>query len=150
MRKNWEKTWKTYWQKKRRRQIGGFLIRYNFVFTDRDTLNQIGKIAPEIMKQAAGQIEKIAQDRINQVIRSSGAEIERVLPKKFTRSYGRRSQDTIQTARKFQQTAISKDKGKNTLLKTKYVYFLFNKKINSLSLLFYRCSFCFLLKSSRN
>ena len=102
------------------------------------------------MKQAAGQIEKIAQDRINQVIRSSGAEIERVLPKKFTRSYGRRSQDTIQTARKFQQTAISKDKGKNTLLKTKYVYFIFNKKINSLSLLFYRCSFCFLLKSSRN
>ena len=102
------------------------------------------------MKQAAGQIEKIAQDRINQVIRSSGAEIERVLPKKFTRSYGRSSQDTIQTARKFQQTAISKDKGKNTLLKTKYVYFLFNKKINSLSLLFCRCSFCFLLKSSRN
>ena len=102
------------------------------------------------MKQAAGQIEKIAQDRINQVIRSSGGEIERVLPKKFTRSYGRRSQDTIQTAREFQQTAISKDKGKNTLLKTKYVYFLFNKKINSLSLLFYRCSICFLLKSSRN
>ena len=53
------------------------------MFTDRDTLNQIGKIAPEIMKQAAGQIEKIAQDRINQVIRSSGAGIERVLPKKI-------------------------------------------------------------------
>lgn len=69
MRKNWEKTWKTYWQKKRRRQIGGFLIRYNFVFTDRDTLNQIVKIAPEIMKQAAGQIEKLLKIEL---IRLSG------------------------------------------------------------------------------
>lgn len=102
------------------------------------------------MKQAAGQIEKLLKIEL---IRLSGL-VEQGLKeyylKKFTRSYGRRSQDTIQTAREFQQTAISKDKGKNTLLKTKYVYFIFNKKINSLSLLFYRCSFCFLLKSSRN
>ena len=69
--------------RKKRRQTGVFLSRYDFVYTDRDTVNQVGKIAPEVMKQAAGQIEKIAQDRINQVIRSSGAGIERVLPKKI-------------------------------------------------------------------
>ena len=41
----------------------------------------MGKIASGIIKQATGQIDKIAQDRINQIIRSGGAEIERVLPK---------------------------------------------------------------------
>ena len=48
---------------------------------DRVTVNQFGKIAPEIIKQVAGQTDKIAQDLITQVIRSGGAEVERVLPK---------------------------------------------------------------------
>lgn len=67
--------------KKRRSQIGGFLNRYDFAYVGRETVNQVGKIAPGIIKQATGQIDKIAQDRINQIIRSGGAEIERVLPK---------------------------------------------------------------------
>ena len=78
--KNWDKTWKTYWQKKRS-QTGGFLNRYNFAYAGRDTVNQVRKIAPEIIKQATGQIDRIAQDGINQVIKSGGAEVVRILPK---------------------------------------------------------------------
>ena len=44
-------------------------------------MNQVGKITPGIIKQATGEIDKIAQKRINKVIRSRGAEIEWVLPK---------------------------------------------------------------------
>ena len=41
---------------------------------------------PAIIKQATGQIDKNAQDRINQVIRSGGAEVERLLPKIIRRA----------------------------------------------------------------
>ena len=51
--------------KKRRRQRGSFLNRYDFAYTGRDTVSQVGKIAPGIIKQTIGQIDKIAQDRIN-------------------------------------------------------------------------------------
>ena len=55
--------------------------RYDFAYAGGDTVNQVGKIAPEIITQATEETDKIAQNRINQVIRSGGAEIERVLPK---------------------------------------------------------------------
>ena len=74
--KHGKRTWK-----KRSHQIGGFLNRYDFAYVGRDTVNQVGKIAPNIIKQATGEIDKIAQSRINQVIKSGGAEVERVLPK---------------------------------------------------------------------
>ena len=61
--------------------MGGFLNRYDFADAGRDVVNQAGKVAPRIIKQATSQIDKIAQDRINQVIRSGETEIERVLPK---------------------------------------------------------------------
>ena len=67
--------------RKRKRQKGGFLIRYDFAYAGRDTVNQVGKIAPKIIQQATGEIDKIAQNRINQIIRSGGSEVERVLPK---------------------------------------------------------------------
>ena len=44
-------------------------------------VNQVGKVAPKLLTQATGEISKIAQLRIDQVIRSSGAEIEPVAPK---------------------------------------------------------------------
>ena len=47
----------------------------------RDTVNQLSKIAPDIINQATGEINKIAQQRIDQAVRSGGAEIERVVPK---------------------------------------------------------------------
>ena len=77
---NWYKTWKMYWQKIRS-QTGGFLNWYDFAYAGRDTVNQVTKIAPEIIKQATGQIDRIAQDGINQVIKSGGAEVVRILPK---------------------------------------------------------------------
>ena len=64
-----------------RRQTGGFLSRYDFAYAGRDVVNQAGKVAPKIISQATGEINKIAQDRIDQAIRSGGAEIERVVPK---------------------------------------------------------------------
>ena len=70
--------------KKRRRsqhQTGGFLNRYDFAYAGRDTVNQVGKIAPGIINKATSDINKIAQQRIDQAIRTGGAEIERVAPK---------------------------------------------------------------------
>ena len=67
--------------KKRSHQRGGFLNRYDFAYVRRDVANQAGKIASEIIKQATGEIDKKAQNRINQVIKLGGTEVERVLPK---------------------------------------------------------------------
>ena len=68
-------------RKTSRRQTGGFLNRYDFAYAGRDVVNQAGKVAPKLINQATGEINKIAQQRIDQVIRSGGAEIERVAPK---------------------------------------------------------------------
>ena len=66
---------------KKNLQWGGFFGRYHFAYAGRDTVNQVGKIAPGLIKQATSEINKIARNRINQVIKSEGAEVERVLPK---------------------------------------------------------------------
>ena len=68
-------------RKTSRRQTGGFLNRYDFAYAGRDVVNQEGKVTPKLINQATGEINKIAQQRIDQVIRSGGAEIERVAPK---------------------------------------------------------------------
>ena len=68
-------------RKRRRRQTGGFFSRYDVAYAGRDTVNQVGKIAPGIINKATADIDKIAKQRINQVIRDGGAEIERVAPK---------------------------------------------------------------------
>ena len=64
-----------------RPQTGGFLNRYDFAYAGRDVINQVGKVAPKIISQATGEINEIAQQRIDQIIRSGGAEIKRVAPK---------------------------------------------------------------------
>ena len=63
------------------RQTGGFLNRYDFAYAGRDTVNQVGKVVPKIITQTSGEINKIAEQRINQIIRSDSSEIERVAPK---------------------------------------------------------------------
>ena len=68
-------------RKTSRHQTGGFLNRYDFAYAGRDVVNQEGKVTPKLINQATGEINKIAQQRIDQVIRSGGAEIERVAPK---------------------------------------------------------------------
>ena len=52
-----------------------------FAYAGRDTVNQVGKIASRIITQATSDISKIAKERIDQIVRSGGAEIERVAPK---------------------------------------------------------------------
>ena len=78
---NWSKNWKDYFQKKKSRQTGGFLNRYDFAYAGRDTVNQVGKITPKIITNANSDINKIAKDRIDQIVRTRGAEIERIAPK---------------------------------------------------------------------
>ena len=63
------------------RQTGGFLNSYDFAYAGRDTVNQVGKIAPGIINKATSDINKIAQQRIDQAIKTGGAEIKRVAPK---------------------------------------------------------------------
>ena len=65
----------------RKRQRDGFLNRYDFAYADRDTVNQAAKVAPGVIKATADDINKIAEQRINQIISKGGAEVERVLPK---------------------------------------------------------------------
>ena len=66
---------------KRKRQLGGFLKRYNFAYAGRDTVNQAAKVAPGVIKVATNNINEIAKDRINQIISQGSKEVERVLPK---------------------------------------------------------------------
>ena len=62
-------------------QTGGFLNRYDFAYAGRDTVNQVVKIASKVITQATSVINKIAKERIDQIVGSDGAEIERVAPK---------------------------------------------------------------------
>ena len=68
-------------KRRRKRQTGGFLSRYDFAYAGRDTVNQVGKIAPGIINKATADINKLAKQRIDQVIRQAGVEVERVAPK---------------------------------------------------------------------
>ena len=74
-------TGRAFGRNQRRRQTGGFLNRYDFAYAGRGTLNQLGKIAPSIIKNASGQIDEIARNRIEQIIKQGGAEVERVAQK---------------------------------------------------------------------
>ena len=65
----------------RKKQIDGFLNRYDFAYAGRNTVNQVGKIAPGIINKATSDINKIAQQRINQAIKTDGTEVERIAPK---------------------------------------------------------------------
>ena len=53
------------------------------MYAGRDVINQAGKVAPKIINQATGEINKIPQQRIDQTIRSGGVEIKHVAPKIF-------------------------------------------------------------------
>ena len=67
--------------KKTSRQRGGFLSRYDFAYAGRDVVNQEEKLLPALSNKLLEKQKKNAQSRINQVIQSGGAEIERILPK---------------------------------------------------------------------
>ena len=83
--KDWAKQWKNTSKRKETscRQIGGFLNRYDFAYAGTDVVNQVDKVARKLLTQATGEINKIAQQRIDQVVHSGGAENERIAPKIF-------------------------------------------------------------------
>ena len=66
--------------RKQKRQTRGFLNRYDFAYAGRDTVNQVAKVAPGVIRAAANDINNIAQERINQIISQGGKEVERLLP----------------------------------------------------------------------
>ena len=70
--KEWSKRQKSYFEKKKktsRRQTGGFLNRYNFAYVGTDVVNQARKVAPKFISQATAEINKIAQQRTDQIVR---------------------------------------------------------------------------------
>ena len=66
-------------------QRGGCSNRYDFAYAGKHTVNQMGKITPDIIKKGSNEINNIAQRRINQIISQGGKEVERVLPKMSTK-----------------------------------------------------------------
>ena len=68
----------------RRKQRGGFLNKYDFVYAGRDTVNQAMKgldaLAPKVIGQASKEIDKITEGRIRQVISDGGQQIQKIAP----------------------------------------------------------------------
>ena len=64
-----------------KKQTGGFLNIYDFAYTDRDVVNQAGKVAPGVIKGATNETNNVEKQRIDQIILQSGKEVEHVLPK---------------------------------------------------------------------
>ena len=58
-----------------------FLNRYDFAYAGKDTINQLEKVAPGVIKEASSQINNIAQQRIQQAFSQGGKEIDRIFPK---------------------------------------------------------------------
>ena len=72
--------------RKRKRQTGGLLNRYNFAYAGRETVNQAAKVIPGIIKGTTNDINNIAKQRIDQIISQGGKKIERILPKALRRA----------------------------------------------------------------
>ena len=68
-------------RKKQKKQHGGFLSRYDLAYVGKDTVNEAAKVAPGVIKQATNDIDQMVKNRLNQAIKTGGAEIEHVLPK---------------------------------------------------------------------
>ena len=66
---------------RKRTQTTGFLNRHDFIYAGRDTVNQVGKIAPRIIKNTTKEIKDLVQQSVSQIISQGGKEVERVLPK---------------------------------------------------------------------
>ena len=59
-------------RRRQRKQTGGWLNRYDLLMRVR---------VPIILKKLSGEVDKVVQWRISQIIKEGGAEIERVGPK---------------------------------------------------------------------
>ena len=110
---------------KKNLQWGGFFGRYDFAYAGRDTVNQVGKIAPGLIKQATSEIDKIARNRVNQVIKSEGAEVERVLPKIIRGAIEDVYKTPFRLLGNFGKQQLNKINKKILLKDTIYVFFIY-------------------------
>ena len=71
-------------KRKRRRQKGGFLNRYDFAYAGRDVVNQtfknLDKTAPALIQNLKGELNDILQQRIHEVIAEGGPQLKEVEP----------------------------------------------------------------------
>ena len=68
-------------KRKNKRQYRGFLNRYDFAYAGRDTVNQAAKFASDLIKAVTNDVNKIAEQRITQIISQGCKELEQVVPK---------------------------------------------------------------------
>ena len=93
-------------------QVSGFLNSYYFAYAGRDTVNQVGKIAPGIINKATSDINKIAQQRIDQAIKTGGAEVGRTAPKIIRRAIEDIYKTPFRLLGNFGKKQLQKMKGK--------------------------------------
>ena len=86
-------------RRKKRKQKGGWLSRYDFAYAGRDSVNQaahhvkqiapglikksfdrVDKLAPKLIRQSSKELDAIASRRINQLTRNTAEEIKRIAP----------------------------------------------------------------------
>ena len=71
-------------EKKKRRQKGGFLNRYDFAYAGRNVVNQafknLDKTAPALIQSLKGELNDVLQQRIRQVIIEGGSQLKEVGP----------------------------------------------------------------------
>ena len=86
-------------RRKKRKQKGGWLSRYDFAYAGRDSVNQaahhvkqiapslikksfdrIDKLTPKLIRQSSKELDAIASRRINQLTRNTAEEIKRIAP----------------------------------------------------------------------
>ena len=86
-------------RRKKRKQKGGWLSRYDFAYAGRDSVNQaahhvkqivpslikksfdrVDKLAPKLIRQSSKELDIIASRRINQLTRNTAEEIKRIAP----------------------------------------------------------------------
>ena len=62
--KNGTKIGKRSGKRRKKKQTGGFLNRYDFAYTGRDVVNQAGKIAPDIINKATSTLTKLPKTEL--------------------------------------------------------------------------------------
>ena len=71
-------------KRKKQRQKGGFLNRYDFACAGKDVVNQafknLDKTAPALIQNLKGELNDVLQQRIHQVITEGGAQLKEVRP----------------------------------------------------------------------
>ena len=101
-----------YWK---RTQSGSFWNWHDFAYAGRDTVNQLGKIAPDVIKNASLEINNIALKRINGIITLGGKKLKGC-PQIFLGEPWGSLSNTLVVAGKICQTTALKIKKQDTVL----------------------------------